>query len=501
MKKIKIILLIARIIGVLALLGLGIWYLSSSIGGSALTYTSVDGFLHAIDADQSVDNIGTKFLGAYVIQLLAMLGTASEMFWSGIVNNLWILMMAGFAIFMFISAIKYLWDKMKANASYSTKANDLDFKTWFDPVWKLGLRVLIAGTAIGVLSMGGTQALQTISDILISPILYVGSMLAMMASNVGSATDCNAIMGVSELPGAMHAVSGSFMCVMGNLYAIMLAGAAGGFSLMNYAWLGLGGGLLTWIAGLTCVIAFLIIGFDLFFQIFSVLFKVVFVIIFLPVLIAAFAYETVWKVASGLFRKALGFVIKAAISVVSITLKIVLLFSIIYYAADALFPAPVDNYTVILPPLFQEQISTNTTAQTEDIMYVFQKCESESKDADGLVDADLFKPCFLREKEIIEAAHPGQNVFGFLKNGWELFITVITLFLLYYYVLSPRIDKLLPAGKVKLPIFQTEDTDMSTGEEFDIGKWTYDLGQKIWRAPRKWIEGAAKKMQDNGVIK
>lgn len=499
MKKIQIILFVMKILGIMAVLGLGIWYLSASIGGSALTYTSVDGFMHAIDADAEIGTVGTKFLGKYVVELLNMLGIASEMFWAGIVDNLWILMIAGFVIYMFISAIKYLWDKTKQNASYSTKSNNIDFKTWFEPVWKLGLRILIAGIAIGVLSMGGPQALYTVSDILITPILYVGSSLAMIATNVSSAADCDALMGVTQMNGAMHAVSGSFMCVMGNLYSIILAGAAGGFSLMNYAWLGLGGGLLTWIAGLSCVIAFLIIGFDLFFQIFSILFKVVFVIIFLPILLAAFAFEKVWGAASGLFRKALGFVIKAAISIVSITLKIVLLFSIIYYAADAMFPGPVDGYTAILPPFFETQITTNITPESETVMYAFQKCEAESKDADGLVDADLFKPCFLEQKEIIEAAHPG--AFDFLKNGWSLFVTLFTLFLLYYYVLSPRIDKLLPAGKVKLPLLHDEKTDMATGEEFDIGKWTYDLGQKVWRAPGKWTEGAAKWLKDNGFIK
>ena len=33
------------IMGAIAL-GVGIWYLSSSLGGSALTYTSMDNFLH-----------------------------------------------------------------------------------------------------------------------------------------------------------------------------------------------------------------------------------------------------------------------------------------------------------------------------------------------------------------------------------------------------------------------------------------------------------------------
>ncbi len=508
MGKFRWISILLKILMIIAALSLGIWYLSSSIGGAALTYTSVDNFVLAIGARGGVENVGTMFLGKYVVDLLNMLGQASEIFWAGIVKNLWILMAAGFAIYMFISAIKYVWEKSKQNASYTDKANDIDFKTWFNPVWKLGLRIAIAGVAIGALGAGGAESLKVVSEILISPILYIGSALSMAATGINSATDCNAILGATELSGAMAPVSGSFMCVLGNLYSIMLAGAAGGFALMNYAWLGMGGGLLTWISGLLLVLAFLVVGFDLFFQIFSVLFKVVFVIIFLPILIAAAAYEKVWKVASGLFRKSLEIVIKAAISILSITLKIVLLFSILYYSADAMFPGPVDGYTAILPPLFEApqhenvnvcSITQNITPETESVMHAFAVCEAQSKDADGLVDADLFKPCFDQQKQIIESIHPG--AFNFLGDTWSFLITMFGLFLLYYFVLSPKIDKLIPAGKVKLPLTHGEDTDMSTGEEFDIGKWTYDLGQKVWRAPKKIFDGTVKTLKDNGFIK
>ena len=58
----------------------------------------------------------------------------------------------------------------------------------------------------------------------------------------------------------------------------MLAGAGGGFSLMNYAWMGMGGGAITWVAGLALVIMFLIIGFNLFFQVLSVVMKLIFLI-------------------------------------------------------------------------------------------------------------------------------------------------------------------------------------------------------------------------------
>ena len=492
MLKAKIIALIIKIVFVLIALGLGIWYLSSSIGGAALTYTSVDSFMYAIGANGSIENVGNMFLGKYVVDLLNMLGQASEMFWVAIVKNLWILMGAGFAIYMFLSAAKYLWDKMKKNASYSTAVNNLDFMTWFNPVWKLGARVLFAGAAIGVLGMGGTESLRTVADILISPILYIGSALSMAATGVNTAADCTAIMGSATLSGAMAPVGGSFMCVLGNLYSVMLAGAAGGFALMNYAWMGMGGGMMTWIAGLVLVIAFLIVGFDLFFQIFSVLFQVVFVIIFLPFLIAALAYETVWKVAKGLFSKALGIVVKAAVSIISISLKIVMLFSIVYFCADEMFPGPVDGYTAILPPLFETQITHNTTPATESVMHAFSVCEAQSKDADGLVDDDTFKDCFMVQKAQIEEQHPG--AFDFLKNGWSFLVTMFGLFLLYYYVLNPKIDKLIPAGKVKLPI-PGEKADVGTGQEFDIGKWTHDLGQKTWHAPQKWISAAVSKKQ------
>ena len=501
MNKLQWIFIILKILGVVIALGMGIWYMSSSIGGDSLTYTSVDSFLNAIGASGGIDGVGGKFLGKYVVELLQILGTASEMFWKGIVGNLWVLMIGGFAIYMFVSAAKYLWEKMKKNAEYSDKANNMDFKTWFDPVWKVGLRVMIAGAVIGALDAGGIESLTTVSEIIIDPILYIGSALSMAATNINSATDCTTIMGANELPGAMSAVSGSFMCVLGNLYAIMLAGAAGGFALMNYAWLGLGGGVMTWVSGLLLVLGFLVIGFDLFFQIFSVLFKVVFVIIFLPILIAALAYETVWKAASGLFRKSIEIVIKAAISVISISLKIVILFSIIYFCADSMYPGPVDTYTAILPPLFEDkEVVQNASPETSAVMQAFATCEAQSKDSDGNVEASAFETCFEAQKESIQQVHPG--AFEFLDAGWSFFITMLGLLLLYFYVLSPRIDKIIPAGKVNLPIFGEQTAnDTGTLSEFDIGKWTRDLGEKVWHAPGKIFKGTVQRLKDNGFIR
>ena len=47
MIKAKLILLAVRFIMGLIAVGLGIWYLSSSIGGASLTYTSMNNFLVA----------------------------------------------------------------------------------------------------------------------------------------------------------------------------------------------------------------------------------------------------------------------------------------------------------------------------------------------------------------------------------------------------------------------------------------------------------------------
>ena len=73
-----------KVLGVILTFGLGIWYLSSSIGGNSLTYTSVDSFMNAIGATDGIENVGTRFLGTYVVELLNILGDASEMFWTGI---------------------------------------------------------------------------------------------------------------------------------------------------------------------------------------------------------------------------------------------------------------------------------------------------------------------------------------------------------------------------------------------------------------------------------
>ena len=99
--------------------------------------------------------------------------------------------------------------------------------------------------------------------------MYVCSELVMIASGVASAAQCGALEthNTGDSADILNPIMQPFMCVMGNINSVMLAGAAGGFALMNYAWLDLGGGAFTWLAGLVLVLMFMIIGFDLFFMV------------------------------------------------------------------------------------------------------------------------------------------------------------------------------------------------------------------------------------------
>lgn len=499
--KAKLIGIAIRVIMVTIVLGLGIWYLSSSINGSALGYSSMSNFMTAIGAgDGDITSVNACFLCGYIKELFAVIGNATELFWHAILKYTWILMAVGFGIFLLLSAIKHVWENAKKTAKYDDSEQKLDFKGWFDKVWKTGLRIMIVGALSGMLGLGGTDALRTVSNITVTPVLFLGTELAMTASNTASIAQCNTmnINSTDDSYNVMDSVSGSFMCVIANINAIMLAGASGGFALMNYAWMGLGGGALTWVAGLALVLMFLVIGFDLVFQILSVLFKLVFLIIFLPLLLAAAAFEGTWKTASGILSKSVGMLVTSALRIIAITLKVVILYATIWVAADAVMPPPTDNYTTILPPMLLTDENGVTDENALSVMHVFKLCEAESTTTDNGVDGDKFKACFMREKSRVENVHPG--AFDFMEHGWELFMLMLGLFLLYYYVVAPRIDKLIPQGKIKLPIpGESEDgkvSDVSTGEQFDYGTWVHDLGQKIYHAPEKAWKAIAKKLTE-----
>lgn len=462
--KAKLILLFVKFLMGAIALGLGIWYMSSSISGSAITYTSMDNFLNAIGAGEDIANANGCFLCKYVSDLFGVLGNATEMFWTAIVDSLWVLMAIGFGIFLFIYTGQYIYDAAKKTAKVDASEKKIELKPWFDKVWRTGTRILICGALLGTLGMGGTTALRYVTRVTVTPVIFVGAELGMAATGISDSTKCGAMDTVEKSDDILNPVMQPFMCSIGNLNATMLAGAAGGFSMMNYAWLGMGGGAITWLAGLSLVIMFLIIGFDLFFQVLSVVFKLIFIIIFMPIFIAAAAFEPVWKAASGLLTKAIGMLATAAVNIVSISLKIIVIYATVSFAADAHFPGPVDGFSTVMPPLLNQK-PENPDAKTLSVMDTFSECERVAL-VNGEMDADKFKNCFTARRAMVERHYP--DAFDFLGDGWGFLMTMIGIFALYYWVISPEIDKIFkPAG----------------ASDFDFGGNIKQLGKNIWNLP------------------
>lgn len=497
MWRTQLILIAVRVIMCLVALGMGIWYLSSSIGGAALTYTSADNFMTAIGAEGGdVASANGCFMCGYIADLFSVIGNAAERFWGLMVDNLWIIMVLGLGIYVFIHSIKHIFNAAKQTANLDGKETGIDFKSWFEPISKQVLRLMMVGAVMGMLGLGGVTAMKTVSQITITPVLYVGAELGMAATGVSNAAQCGALTTTekqNEKSDILNPILQPYMCVMGNINSVMLAGAAGGFAMMNYAWLGLGGGAFTWLAGLTLVLMFLIIGFDLFFQILSVVFKLVFLIIFLPLLMAAYAFEPIWSKASGLMSKAVGTLASSAVRIVAITLKVLVIYATVSFTADTFMPGPTDGYSAIMPPLLMGA-PENPDAQTLSVMNVFSECEQVAL-SDGEMDKDKFKNCFTARKAAVERKYPG--AFDFLGDGFGFLLMMMCLFFLYYYAISPKIDKLLPAGSIKLPI-PGEDANVSGKEEFDYGAWIHDLGQKIWHAPEQIAKKVTDKMGKKG---
>ena len=462
-------------------LGIGIWYLSSSLGGASLSYTSVDSFLTQIGVQNG--EIGTAngcFLCGYVQELFAVLGRATEMFWNGIVHNLWILMAIGFGIFIIVHTITFLRENATSKdvKDLTDKEPKLDFMKWFDKVWKTGLRVLMAAAFIGAINWGGTNVLRATTNIIVTPVMYIGSTLSMAATGVISDAKCEIPEPATKDEDILNPVLKPFMCVMGNLNTVMLAGAGGGFALMNYSWMGLGGGVFTWVAGLTLVILFLVIGFDLIFQILNVLFKLIFIIIFMPLLIAASAFEKVWGLAKDLMNTSIQTLINSAISVLKISIKITIIYAIVYFAADSFYPGPEDGFTTILPPLMGHIQNQPANDKAMSVINVFSNCEKVSL-IDGEMDKDKFKQCFETQKAVVESRYPG--AFDFMEDGWDFLLFMIGIFFIYFWVVSPKVDDLLT------------DKDSKDTLKFDYGDWLKDFGKTAYNAPGKIY----KKIKDN----
>ena len=482
MKKLLILYLVRFAFAAIAL-GIGVWYVCSSIGGASLSYTNMDGFLNSIGAvDGNIGNANGCFLCGYINELFAVLGTASEKFWSAILDRLWILMILGFGIFLFVHTVKYFFKSITADAELDTKENKFVFKDWFDTVWRQGVKIMIVGAIIGAFGMGGASSLKNLSKITIEPVMYVGTELSMAATGVLNSAKC--VPSGLDQTNTMAQISNSFMCIVGNINTVMLAGAAGGFAMMNYAWMGLGGGIFTWIAGFLTVLAFIIIGFDLFFQILSVIFRLIFVVMFLPIFVAALAFEKTWKMASKVTNNAVDMLIKAAVNVVAISLKVVIFYALVSYAGRDMFPG-----AGIFPPLLGDNYES-ASAETVSVHNVFVTCERLST-MNGEVDKTVFRACFDQQKSIVEAEYP--NAFDFLKNGWGFLLLIASLFFLYMYVLSPKIDKLIAAAPSFYPFKKVGEKEEGGLDNF--GGELKKFGKLAWNKPKDWLE---KYIKENG---
>lgn len=470
MKKLLLGYLVRFLIGAIAL-GVGIWYVSSSIGNASITYTSMDSFLKSIGAtDGNIASANGCFLCGYVNDLFVVLGVAAEKFWNAILENLWIIMVFGFGIFIVIHTIKYIAKATSDTAALDTKEKKLEFAPWFDTVWRQGVRVMIVGALIGAFGMGGVSSIKTLSNVTIAPVMYLGTELSMAATNVSDSTKCVPTKFDSE--NAMAPVANSFMCIVGNINTVMLAGAAGGFALMNYAWMGIGGGVFTWVAGLLVVIMFVVMGFDLFFQILSVIFKLVFLVIFLPLIVAASAFEKTWKIASSALKNSITMLVDSAIKVIGISLKVVIIFAIISFAGSEIFRG-----AGLFPPLLGAE--TVTTDETLSVKNTFAICEAQSTQSNGEIDKDTFKKCFELRKTVVEARYPG--AFDFMRDGFGFLILMAGLVFIYFYVLSPRIDKLM----VSVPPFEPFNKSDGKGGVDDFGGDLKKMAKMTWQKPQE----------------
>ncbi|MCL2338977.1 MAG: hypothetical protein FWC51_03430 [Proteobacteria bacterium] len=494
MFKAKVIVTVIKALLWIALIGVGIWYLSSSIGGGSVTYTSLDGFLRATGACSGatcdIAKSNACFLCPYIEQLFYTIGQAAYGFWTAIVDYIWFLLAVGFVIFLFVRTFKFIQEQNKKNATLDTTDRKFDFSEWFKPVWPKAVRILIVGVLIGVGGgIGGPRVLQTVADVTITPVMYIGSSLAMAATGVSDSAQCGGGAVDRKEDNVLGPALRPFMCVVGNLNTVMLAGAAGGFSLMNFSWMGMGGGMLTWIAGIALVIMFLIIGFNIFFKILSVVFQLVFLIIFLPLFIAAWAFEDEkWKLLDGVVSNAIGILAKCAVRIVSITLQILVVYAMVLFAADEYFPGPRDNYSAIMPAGIalnmtptNGQRPTANDAQSASVMDVFSRCEVVgTENGTKPMDKDKFASCFKIQRAAVEQVHPG--AFDFMDNGWEFLMMMIGIFLIYFYVIQDKIEEIL-GGKGMLG---TGDT------EFEFGKYVKEFGQSLWRGPQQLLDNIGK---------
>ena len=69
------------------------------------------------------------------------------------------------------------------------------------------------------------------------------------------------------------------------------------------------------------------------------------------------------------------------------------------------------------------------------------------------------------------------HAFDFMADAWDFLLMMFWLFVLYFYFVSPQVDKVIAGGGK---------------EQFDFGTWMKDLGKKIWDVPQQLFGAISK---------
>ena len=125
--KAKLISMAIRFLMGAIAIGLGIWYLSSSIGGAALTYTSTQNFLTAIGAGDDIASANGCFLCGYISDLFSVIGNAAEIFWTAMLDNIWILLVIGFGIYLLYTQRNIFGTPRKKQLRWTPRKRDWNF--------------------------------------------------------------------------------------------------------------------------------------------------------------------------------------------------------------------------------------------------------------------------------------------------------------------------------------------------------------------------------------
>jgi hypothetical protein len=250
----------------------GTWYLYSSINGQAFAYVSINQFLSSIGACQGgqcdISTVKGCFLCPFVEKIFNIIGHAAGALWDSIMTTTWILLVIGLIIFIFYSAYKTIKESSDENIKLDTSDRKFDFKKWFEGIKSQLIRVMAAGAVLGVFGLGGHETLQQVSNVIVYPVMSIGTSIAGSMTDVAGDAVCEP-KNIEETP--MAGVTKSFVCVIANLNVAILKGASLGFAISDGVFAGMGGGFFIWLSGFGIVLMFMYLGFNILFQVMNVM--------------------------------------------------------------------------------------------------------------------------------------------------------------------------------------------------------------------------------------